>query len=147
MQLIAQIAGHEGRSERPQPLLSRASFGSLACLLKKHQPAAGEIWNHGFFFSKCSGCGKQLVRRRCSRWEEVPKGFKVVWRARKGGSIDWTPWRPEAGTPAAARSTPCAPPGGVTASAGSGTISRSSDEPPTWQEDLREAWRRASQRH
>jgi hypothetical protein len=146
MQLTVQIAGQGTRAERSQPLLSRALFGSLACLLRKHQPASGEVWNHGFFFSKCSGCGKQLVRRRCSRWEEVPKGFKVVWRARKGGNIDWTPWRPEVGRAQEPHSTQSASRGPGTPAVGPAAISQSSDEPPTWQEELREAWRRASQR-
>ena len=68
---------------------------SLACLLKMHRAAPGEVWNNGLFFSRCACCEKQLIRRRGEAWEEIPKGFKVVWKARKGGSISWRPWRPE----------------------------------------------------
>lgn len=138
MRLPKQIAGLGFKIEHLRPVLSRASFHSLLCLLKMHRSDTRGIWNGGFFFSTCGHCRKQLIRRRCSPWEEIPKGFKVVWKARKGGSIDWTPWRPEGRL-----SEPVPVPAGAPVSL---TISRPSDELPIWQEDLRAAWRRASQR-
>ena len=52
---------------------------SLLCRLGFHRPGPDPVWNRGFWFSRCRGCGTDLVRTAGGRWR-VPKGRKVVWR-------------------------------------------------------------------
>ena len=52
------------------------------CGLGVHRPAAGEVWNRGYWVTRCERCEADLVRTPSGRWH-VPKGQKVVWRARK----------------------------------------------------------------
>ena len=54
---------------------------SLLCRLGFHRAAPGEVWNRGFYFSRCSGCGVDLVRTAAGRWH-VPKGRRIVWKKR-----------------------------------------------------------------
>ncbi len=49
------------------------------CTLGNHAAAPGEVRNQGFAFSRCRGCGRDLVRSNRA-WRTVPKGFRVVWR-------------------------------------------------------------------
>lgn len=52
----------------------------LLCRLDFHRAEPGEVWNRGYFFSRCSRCGADLVRTASGRWH-VPKGRKIVWKA------------------------------------------------------------------
>jgi hypothetical protein len=54
---------------------------SLVCSLTGHKAdAEGALWNGGICFGKCSRCGCDLVRTIRDVWQ-VPRGYKVVWRA------------------------------------------------------------------
>lgn len=57
-----------------------------------HKPRAGEVWNNGHYFSSCRDCGCDLVRDNSNSWGTVPKGMRVVWRARTDDDIDWNLW-------------------------------------------------------
>ena len=62
------------------PLFTRAR--TLLCRLGRHAAEPGEVWNRGYFFSRCGACGVDLVRTASGRWHE-PKGRKIVWKPRK----------------------------------------------------------------
>lgn len=79
----------------------------LSCLIGRHSPQPSAVKNQGLTFSRCAGCERDLVRSR-GRWQEVPKGFRVVWR-----SADST------GKVAGAGPAPVPPAGSV---AGEGTL-------------------------
>jgi hypothetical protein len=53
---------------------------SLLCRLGLHRAAPGEVWNRGWFFSRCRRCGADLVRTAAGKWH-VPKGRRIVWKA------------------------------------------------------------------
>lgn len=57
-------------SDEPMPLL---------CDLGWHRPDPIARWNDGYYFSKCSRCGRDLVRTAFGQWQ-VPKGYRVVWQ-------------------------------------------------------------------
>ncbi|QAY76219.1 hypothetical protein [Sphingosinicella sp. BN140058] len=59
-----------------------ASARQIMCRLGHHIAEPGEVWNRGYFFTRCSGCGADLVRTASGKWH-VPKGRKVVWKPRK----------------------------------------------------------------
>jgi hypothetical protein len=52
----------------------------LTCELGWHRADPLARWNDGYYFSKCTRCGRDLVRTAYQRWH-VPKGYKVVWQA------------------------------------------------------------------
>jgi hypothetical protein len=51
------------------------------CELGWHRADPLARWNHGYYFSKCGRCGRDLVRTAFAGWQ-VPHGFKVVWQAK-----------------------------------------------------------------
>ena len=51
----------------------------LLCDLGWHRPDPIARWNDGYYFSKCSRCGRDLVRTAFGQWQ-VPKGYRVVWQ-------------------------------------------------------------------
>ena len=53
---------------------------NILCTLYAHYPQAQEIWNQGYFFSRCERCGEDLVRTD-GDWEPVPNGHRVVWKS------------------------------------------------------------------
>jgi hypothetical protein len=53
----------------------------LNCLVGYHKPLPAIASNQGFHFSSCRRCGRDLVRTGRA-WRRVPKGFRVVWKAR-----------------------------------------------------------------
>ncbi len=59
----------------------RISDLALLCRLQGHKadPAA-EVWNRSICFGRCKRCGSDLVRRAKGKWQ-VPRGYRVVWRA------------------------------------------------------------------
>lgn len=61
----------------------------ILCGLGKHEPLAGKIWNDGFYFSRCKSCETEIIRRADS-WRAVPKGYRVVWKPRTAGDLDWS---------------------------------------------------------
>jgi hypothetical protein len=52
----------------------------LTCELGWHRADPLARWNDGYYFSKCTRCGRDLVRTAYQRWH-VPKGCKIVWQA------------------------------------------------------------------
>ncbi len=66
---------------------------SIFCRLFAHAPIPSRLWNGGYYFTKCSRCECDLIRRG-STWNEVPAGYQVVWREVQGPPADWTPWSP-----------------------------------------------------
>ncbi len=52
---------------------------SLFCELGWHKAERLPRWNHGYYFSKCRRCRRDLVRTAYGGWV-VPKGFRVVWQ-------------------------------------------------------------------
>ena len=55
----------------------------LRCLLGFHSPLSIVRTNQGLRFCRCSACGCDLVRTGRD-WRRVPRGFRVVWKARPG---------------------------------------------------------------
>jgi hypothetical protein len=53
---------------------------SLLCFIQGHAPAADEIWNRGYSFTRCARCECDLIRSDAD-WEPVPRGHKVVWKS------------------------------------------------------------------
>lgn len=54
---------------------------SLLCKLGRHRALPVARWNQGYYFSRCSRCGTDLVRATYGGWF-VPKGYRVVWKVR-----------------------------------------------------------------
>lgn len=52
---------------------------NFLCRLGFHRACEGEVWNRGYYFTRCRGCGTDLVRTAAGKWH-VPKGRKVVWK-------------------------------------------------------------------
>jgi hypothetical protein len=55
-------------------------MGVLCSLTGHKADAAQAVWNGGICFGRCSRCGCDLVRTIRDVWQ-VPRGYKVVWRA------------------------------------------------------------------
>lgn len=62
------------------------------CRLGWHKAAQSDLWNNGYFFSQCTRCGGEMVKRRGGRWHAIPKGQQVVWKPRGEADIDWSAW-------------------------------------------------------
>ena len=62
--------------------------GGLLCLLMRHRPVEKQVWNDGFYFSRCSRCGCEILRRG-ARWRPVPAGYRVVWAPPPENYPDW----------------------------------------------------------
>ena len=58
------------------------NFAQILCRLGRHRAEPDEVWNRGYYFSRCSACGSDLVRTASGKWH-VPKGRKIVWRPKK----------------------------------------------------------------
>jgi hypothetical protein len=51
---------------------------SLLCALGGHEAGAGEVYNGGYYFSRCRRCERDMIR--CGgAWQMVPSGHRVVW--------------------------------------------------------------------
>ncbi|HKT14633.1 MAG TPA: hypothetical protein VJR87_04425 [Allosphingosinicella sp.] len=66
---------------------------SILCRLAQHKAVPSQIWNDGYYFSRCRSCGCEMIGRG-GIWQRVPRGFRVVWRERTGERIDWRPIAP-----------------------------------------------------
>jgi hypothetical protein len=53
---------------------------NLSCLIQGHSPAAEEVWNRGYSFTRCARCDCDLIRSDAD-WETVPSGHRVVWKS------------------------------------------------------------------
>ena len=56
---------------------------SILCAIGGHEAAAGEVYNCGYWFSRCRRCRADMIRTGGS-WEAVPQGHRVVWRSGRG---------------------------------------------------------------
>jgi hypothetical protein len=55
----------------------------LLCRIGRHRRAGTPpVWNNGYWFSNCTRCGCELVRRGGGRWHVPRKGYRVVWKTR-----------------------------------------------------------------
>ncbi|HEY0147489.1 MAG TPA: hypothetical protein VGB70_00645 [Allosphingosinicella sp.] len=53
---------------------------TIQCLIRGHKAdAAAEIYNCGYYFSRCACCGTDMIRSGRD-WREVPRGHRVVWK-------------------------------------------------------------------
>lgn len=53
---------------------------SLLCALGGHEAAPDEVYNGGYYFSRCRRCGLDMIRCGAA-WRMVPGGHRVVWRS------------------------------------------------------------------
>ncbi len=53
---------------------------SLLCALGGHEAGAGEVYNGGYYFSRCKRCDRDMIRSGAA-WQMVPSGHRVVWRS------------------------------------------------------------------
>lgn len=52
----------------------------MLCIWGHHRADPAAAWNGGIGFSRCLGCGADLVQRPGAGWARVPRGYAVVWR-------------------------------------------------------------------
>jgi hypothetical protein len=52
----------------------------LMCAIGGHEAAPREVYNCGYWFSRCRGCGCDMIRTGAG-WSMVPEGHRVVWKA------------------------------------------------------------------
>lgn len=52
---------------------------SIACLAGNHSVYPRAIPNQGFEFTRCTRCGRDLLRAGRG-WRDAPPGFRIVWR-------------------------------------------------------------------
>ena len=57
------------------------------CRLGMHKPVASEIWNAGYYFTRCARCDLDMIRRPEGKWHSVPPGHQVVWRASRDNRV------------------------------------------------------------
>jgi CheY-like chemotaxis protein len=60
---------------------------NIICAIGGHAPGPEPISNRGIEFTRCRRCGADLVRKR-GAWQALPKGYRVVWRSRRGAETD-----------------------------------------------------------
>src|SRR3954471_18987697 len=53
---------------------------SLLCTLGGHEAGPGEVYNGGYYFSRCRRCRRDMIRCGAA-WQMVPGGHRVVWRS------------------------------------------------------------------
>jgi hypothetical protein len=59
---------------------------SILCVIGGHEAAAGEVYNCGYWFSRCRRCRCDMIRAG-GAWEPVPPRHRVVWRSSGNHSI------------------------------------------------------------
>lgn len=50
----------------------------MVCALIGHRPDREPVFNDGFYFACCRGCGQDIVRTPWERWHR-PRNARVVW--------------------------------------------------------------------
>jgi hypothetical protein len=58
----------------------KGAIGLMLCIWGYHRADPAAAWNGGIGFSRCLGCGAELVQRPGASWTRVPRGYAVVWR-------------------------------------------------------------------
>jgi hypothetical protein len=56
---------------------------SILCTLGGHEAGPAEVYNAGYWFSRCRRCRRDMIRTGAS-WDIVPRGHRVVWRSGRG---------------------------------------------------------------
>ena len=62
---------------------------NIVCRLGFHKPLHSNVWNDGWYFSRCTRCDHDLIRKPAERWKIVPPNLRVVWRQRAEDDIKW----------------------------------------------------------
>ena len=75
------------------------------CWLLNHQTSGEMIWNDGQHFTRCARCAADLIRGK-DGWMSVPKGYRIVWRDKGPGDVDWSRWNEAPLAPVARRTPP-----------------------------------------
>ena len=52
---------------------------SLLCALGGHEAGPDEVYNGGYYFSRCRRCERDMIRSGAA-WQMVPSGHRVVWK-------------------------------------------------------------------
>ncbi len=58
----------------------KGAIERMFCMLGYHRADPAAAWNGGIGFSRCLGCGVELVQRPGAGWTPVPRGYAVIWR-------------------------------------------------------------------
>ena len=53
---------------------------SILCALGGHEASPTEIYNAGYYFSRCRRCGEDMMRWGAA-WHLVPRGHRIVWKS------------------------------------------------------------------
>lgn len=61
-------------------MAAKGAIGRMLCIWGHHRADPADAWNGGIGFSRCLGCGAELVQRPGTGWTRVPRGYAVVWR-------------------------------------------------------------------
>ncbi len=61
-------------------LTGEGAIRRMFCILGYHRADPVAAWNGGIGFSRCLGCGVELVQRPGAGWTPVPRGYAVIWR-------------------------------------------------------------------
>ncbi len=65
---------------------------SVLCRLWDHAAVGKGKWNAGYFFSRCSRCGSDILRTANGSWKKPPKHHRVIWKPIGPNDIDWEAW-------------------------------------------------------
>jgi len=56
---------------------------SILCAFGGHEAGSDEVYNSGYWFSRCRRCRRDMIRTGGS-WDVIPRGHRVVWRSGRG---------------------------------------------------------------
>jgi len=56
---------------------------SILCTIGGHEAGPDEVYNSGYWFSRCRRCRRDMIRSGGS-WDVIPRGHRVVWRSGRG---------------------------------------------------------------
>jgi len=56
---------------------------SILCTVGGHEADRDEVYNSGYWFSRCRRCRRDMIRTGGS-WDVIPRGHRVVWRSGRG---------------------------------------------------------------
>jgi hypothetical protein len=63
----------------------------IRCKMAGHSPQEPGVFNAGLHFTRCSGCGAELIRQQGGRWLPVPQEFRIRWE--RDGQHSIAPWK------------------------------------------------------
>jgi hypothetical protein len=59
------------------------------CSIAMHKALPSNVWNNGYFFSRCHRCGRDMIRPPNGSWKRLPRGMAVVWKPITDNDIRW----------------------------------------------------------